>query len=74
MLAGGGLEQWLALIAKRASELSDADGITVSVLVEEGSESLKVIATHGAPVSPFGGATGADRGIGDGAGLHHGPG
>ncbi len=53
MLAGGGLEQWLALIAKRASELSDADGITVSVLVEEGSESLKVIATHGAPVLPL---------------------
>ena len=34
MLAGGGLEQWLALIARRASELSDADGITVSVVAE----------------------------------------
>jgi PAS domain S-box-containing protein len=49
MLGGGGLEQWLALIARRASELSDADGITVSVVAEH-EALLEVIATHGAPV------------------------
>jgi signal transduction histidine kinase len=50
MLAGGGLEQWLALIARRASELSDADGITVSVVAENDDSLLQVIATHGAAV------------------------
>jgi PAS domain S-box-containing protein len=49
MLAGGGLQQWLALIAQRASELSDADGITVSVVADH-DDLLEVIATHGAPV------------------------
>ncbi len=50
MLAGGGLDQWLALIAQRASELSDADGITVSVVADHDDTLLEVIATHGAPV------------------------
>jgi PAS domain S-box-containing protein len=50
MLAGGSLEQWLALIARRASELSDADGITVSVVADHDDSLLEVIATHGAPV------------------------
>jgi len=53
MLAGGGLEQWLALIAQRASELADADGITVSVVAEDDDTSLEVIATHGAPLQPL---------------------
>jgi len=51
MLAGGSLEQWLGLIARRASELSDADGITVSIVAGTDDTSLKVIATHGAAVS-----------------------
>jgi PAS domain S-box-containing protein len=50
MLAGGGLQQWLALIAQRGSELSDADGITVSVVCDHDDGLLEVIATHGAPV------------------------
>ena len=33
--AAAGSTQWLALIARRASELSDADGITVSVVAAE---------------------------------------
>jgi PAS domain S-box-containing protein len=51
MLAGGGLKQWLALIARRASELSDADGITVSVVAENDDTRLEVLATNGAPVA-----------------------
>ncbi len=51
MLAGGGLAQWLVLIARRASELSDADGITVCVLSKSDDTLLEVIATHGAPVA-----------------------
>ncbi|MDR3648720.1 MAG: PAS domain S-box protein [Acidimicrobiales bacterium] len=50
MLAGGGLEQWLDLIARRASELSDADGITVSVVADDDDSLLEVIATHGKAV------------------------
>lgn len=50
MLAGGGLEQWLTLIARRVSELSDADGITVSVVKRNDDTHLEVIATHGGPV------------------------
>ncbi len=53
MLAGGGLEQWLALIARRASELSDADGITVSVVAGDDDSLLEVIATHGTAVQPL---------------------
>ena len=53
MLAGGGLAQWLALIARRASELSDADGITVSVVAKNDHTRLEVIATHGALVAPW---------------------
>ncbi len=53
MLAGGGLAQWLALIARRASELSDADGITVSVVAKNDHTRLEVIATHGALVTPW---------------------
>jgi len=53
MLAGGGLEQWLALIARRVSELSDADGITVSVVADDDDSRLEVIATHGAEVHPL---------------------
>ena len=57
MLAGGGLAQWLTLIARRASELSDADGITVSVDVRHDHSQLEVIATHGALVTPWRGKT-----------------
>jgi PAS domain S-box-containing protein len=53
MLAGGGLGQWLALIARRASELSDADGITVSVVAPNDDSHLEVIATNGAPAMPL---------------------
>ena len=53
MLGGGGLSQWLALIARRASELADADGITVSVVAEHDDTFLKVIATHGALATPL---------------------
>ncbi len=56
MLGGGGLSQWLALIARRASELSDADGITVSVVAPNDDTRLEVIATHGAHVSPLRGS------------------
>jgi PAS domain S-box-containing protein len=50
MLGGGDLDQWLALIARRVSELADADGITVSVLADDDDTLLEVIAAHGAPV------------------------
>jgi len=53
MLGGGGLAQWLALIARRTSELSDADGITVSVVAPNDDTRLEVIATHGAFVTPL---------------------
>ena len=53
MLAGGGLEQWLALIARRVSELSDADGVAVSVIAQEDDSMLEVIATHGVVVQPL---------------------
>jgi PAS domain S-box-containing protein len=53
MLGGGGIGQWLALIAQRASELSDADGIIVSVVAENDDTLLEVIATHGTPVTPW---------------------
>jgi PAS domain S-box-containing protein len=53
MLGGGGLPQWLALIARRASELSDADGITVSVVADNDDTLLEVIETHGAIVAPL---------------------
>ena len=53
MLGGGGIEQWLALIARRASELSDADGVTVSAVTDHDDAHLEVIATHGAIVAPW---------------------
>jgi PAS domain S-box-containing protein len=56
MLGGGGLDQWLALIARRTSELSDADGITVSVVAQNDDTRLEVIATHGALVTPLRGS------------------
>jgi PAS domain S-box-containing protein len=53
MLAGGTLEQWLALIARRAAELADADAITVSVVAEDDDSLLEVITTYGAPAERF---------------------
>jgi len=53
MLAGGGLEEWLALIARRTSELSDADGVTISVVAEDDDSLLEVVAAHGAAVQPL---------------------
>ena len=49
MLAGGDLDQWLALIARRASELTDADSVTVSVVAQDDDSLLEEIATYGAP-------------------------
>jgi PAS domain S-box-containing protein len=53
MLGGGGIGQWLALIAQRASELADADGIIVTVAAENDDTVLEVIATHGALMTPW---------------------
>jgi len=53
MLAGGGLDQWLALMARRASELADADGVTVSVPASDDDTLLEVIAAHGTSVEPL---------------------
>jgi PAS domain S-box-containing protein len=50
MLAGGGIAQWLTLIARRASELSDADGITISVAGSD-RDRLEVVTTHGPSVT-----------------------
>ncbi|HUY22391.1 MAG TPA: PAS domain S-box protein [Acidimicrobiales bacterium] len=52
MLGGGDLDEWLALIARRVSELADADGITVSVVADDDTM-LEVIAAHGAPVEEY---------------------
>ena len=70
MLGGGGLDQWLALIARRASELSDADGITVSVVAQNDDTRLEVIATHGALVTPLRGSLLRIEDHGRGTGLH----
>ena len=73
MLAGGGLEQWLALIARRVSELSDADGATISVVAED-DDSLLEVHRHprvGGPSTPR--PAFPDRGLRGGTGLHLGP-
>jgi PAS domain S-box-containing protein len=50
MLAGGNLARWLTLIARRASELSDADGITISVVARDDDSVFEVIAAQGTSV------------------------
>ncbi len=53
MLGGGTLEQWLALMARRAVELADADGVTFSVPAAEDDTLLEVVAAHGAAMEPL---------------------
>jgi PAS domain S-box-containing protein len=53
MLGGGTLDQWLALMARRAVELADADGVTFSVPAADDDTLLEVVAAHGTAMEPL---------------------